>query len=161
MLRIRDVYPDPNFFNPGSRIRFFSIPDPGSASKNLSILTQKKWFLTSRKYDPGCSSRIRNFYPSRVQGSKRHRIPDPQHWYPKVKAHTSVTMLVWASGAWLEPAMAATSIFTRLPHSASEDSVSSSSKITQHHNIINNRLITQHHNEIKEKPVPVLRALPK
>jgi hypothetical protein len=24
-----------------SRIRFFSIPDPGSASKNLSILTQK------------------------------------------------------------------------------------------------------------------------
>jgi hypothetical protein len=29
------------------------IPDPGSASKNLSILTQKKLFLTSRKYDPG------------------------------------------------------------------------------------------------------------
>jgi len=37
------------------------IPDPGSASKNLSILTQKKqkkWFLSSRKYDPGCSSWI-------------------------------------------------------------------------------------------------------
>jgi hypothetical protein len=46
VLRIRDVYP-------GSRIRLFSIPDPGSelspsripdprsASKNLSILTQK------------------------------------------------------------------------------------------------------------------------
>jgi hypothetical protein len=45
--------PDPNFF----------IPDPGSASKNISILTPKKWFLNSRKYDPGCSSRI--------------RIPDP------------------------------------------------------------------------------------
>jgi hypothetical protein len=39
--------PDPNFFH------------PGSASKNLSILTPKKWFLSSRKYDPGCPFRIR------------------------------------------------------------------------------------------------------
>jgi len=84
VLLIRDVYP-------GSRIRLFSIlgPNclhPGSASKNLSILTQKKpikWFLSSRKYDPGCSpgSRIRmlTFYPSRIPdpGSERHRIPDP------------------------------------------------------------------------------------
>ena len=68
--------PDPTFFHPGSRIRTVSIPDPGSASKNLSILTPKKtkkWFLSSRKYDPGCSSRIpdpdADFYPS--------RIPDP------------------------------------------------------------------------------------
>jgi hypothetical protein len=59
--RIRNVYP-------GSRIRTVSIPDPrsrvpdpGSSSKNLSILTPKKakkWFLSSIKYDPGCSSRI-------------------------------------------------------------------------------------------------------
>ncbi len=50
-----------------SQIRLFSIPDPnwlhpGSSSKNLSILTLKKfkkWFLSSKKYDPGCSSRIR------------------------------------------------------------------------------------------------------
>jgi hypothetical protein len=45
-----------------SRIRLFSIQDPncfrpGYASKNLSTLP-KKWFLSSRKYDPGCSSRI-------------------------------------------------------------------------------------------------------
>jgi hypothetical protein len=55
----------------------FSIPDPnclhpGSASKNLSISTPKKpkkWFLSSRKYDPGCSFRIpdADFLP----------IPDP------------------------------------------------------------------------------------
>jgi hypothetical protein len=45
--------PDPNFFHPGSRIRTVSIPDPGSASKNLSVLTPKNWFLSSRKYDPG------------------------------------------------------------------------------------------------------------
>ncbi len=46
VLRIRDVFPDPGFgsdFFP-SRIRIFSIPDPGSASKNLSILTQKNGF---------------------------------------------------------------------------------------------------------------------
>jgi hypothetical protein len=35
LSRIQDVYP-------GSRIRLFSIPDPGSSSKNLSILTPKK-----------------------------------------------------------------------------------------------------------------------
>jgi hypothetical protein len=54
-----------------SRIQFFpsrildpnfSIPDPGSLSKNLSILTQKIVSKLSG-YDPGCSSRI--------------RIPDP------------------------------------------------------------------------------------
>jgi hypothetical protein len=57
------------------------IPDtnifhPGSAYKNLSF-NLKKLFLSSRKYYPGCSSRIRilSFYPSRIQGSKRHRIP--------------------------------------------------------------------------------------
>jgi hypothetical protein len=69
VLRIRDVYPGSDFFP--SR-----IPDPiclhlGSASKNLSILTQKKpkkWFLSSRKYDPGCSSRIPGC---------SSRIPDP------------------------------------------------------------------------------------
>ncbi len=43
--------PDPNFFH------------PGSASKNLSIFFTQKIVLRSRKYDPGCSSRI--------------RIPDP------------------------------------------------------------------------------------
>ncbi len=37
--------PNPTFFHPGSRIRTVSIPDPGSSSKNLSILTQNKaWF---------------------------------------------------------------------------------------------------------------------
>jgi hypothetical protein len=45
------------FFHPRSLIRSFSITDPGSASKNLSILTQK-WFLNSQKYDPGFSFQI-------------------------------------------------------------------------------------------------------
>jgi hypothetical protein len=83
VLRIRDVYP-------GSRIRIFSIPDTGSdffpsqipdPHQIFRYFNPKNWFLRSRKYDPGCSSRIRIlfFYPSkiRIQGSKRHRIPDP------------------------------------------------------------------------------------
>jgi hypothetical protein len=82
VLRIRDVYS-------GSRIRIFSSPDPiffypGSTLKNL---ISQKVFLSSRKYDPASgSSRIRIliFCPSRIQGSKRHRIripdPHPEHW---------------------------------------------------------------------------------
>ncbi len=41
--------------------------------------------LSSRKYDPGCSSRIRirilifTHPGSRILGSKRHRILDPEH----------------------------------------------------------------------------------
>jgi hypothetical protein len=52
--------PDPTLFSiPDTPL--FSIPDPnclhfGYAQKNYFI--HQKWFLTSRKYDPGCSSRI-------------------------------------------------------------------------------------------------------
>jgi len=112
--------------NTSYRIRLFSIPDPnclhpGSASKNLSILTPKKWFLSSRKYDPGCSSRIRmlTFYPSRIPdpGVKKgtgSRIPDPdpQHWYSvihlstiiRLSAHPSLytnTSLLWCLFCYL------------------------------------------------------------
>ncbi len=68
-----------------------SILDPGSVFfpsririKDFKCFNPKKMFLSSRKYDPSRSSRIRIlifFYPSRIQGSKRHRIPNPQHWY--------------------------------------------------------------------------------
>ncbi len=72
-------------FNPGSKVKKF--PDPGfaSATKDFSIFYQKKLLISSRKYAPGFSSRIRilTFYPSRIQGSKRQRIPDPdpQHCF--------------------------------------------------------------------------------
>ncbi len=77
VLRIRDVYPGsrfkipipvPNFSHPGSRIRI----------KEFKYCNPKKWFLSSRKYDPGCSSWIRILilsHPgSRIQGPKRHWI---------------------------------------------------------------------------------------
>jgi hypothetical protein len=71
--------PDPNCLHPGSRIliKEFKYFNPKKA---------KQWFPSSKKYDPGCSSRIRMLtfsHPrSRIQGSKRHPIPDqdPQHW---------------------------------------------------------------------------------
>jgi hypothetical protein len=71
--------PDPYFFHPGSEFLH-----SGSASKNLSILTQK-WFLITQKYDPGCSSRIRKksririliIYPSRIPDQGVKKAPDP------------------------------------------------------------------------------------
>ncbi len=68
VLLIRDVYP-------GSRIRIFSIVDPGSEffppripNPHQKYFNPKNCFLSSRKYDSGCSSRIR--IPD----------PDPQHY---------------------------------------------------------------------------------
>jgi hypothetical protein len=94
MSRILAVYP-------GSRNRLFSIPDPGSelSPPRTPILIKEfkyfnpqksktKWFLSSKKYDPGCSSRIQDpdadLLPSRIpdpgsRGQKvtQSRIPDP------------------------------------------------------------------------------------
>jgi hypothetical protein len=78
--------PGPRFFHPESRIRIFSIPYPGSTSKNLNILTQNGFF-SSRKCDPGCSSLIRIliFYAS--------WIPVPE--VKKAPAPGSATLPVW------------------------------------------------------------------
>ncbi len=97
MLRIRDVdpgsdffsswipnprIPDPNCLHPGSRIRIteFKCFNP----KKMVSKLNKIWsglFIP----DPGSGCwHLLTFYPSRIQGSKRHRIPDPdpQHWFP-------------------------------------------------------------------------------
>ncbi len=69
-----------------SRILLFSIPDHGSASKNLSILTKKNKKMVSKLKkiwfgllipDPGSGCWLSTHPGSRIQGSKRHRIPDP------------------------------------------------------------------------------------
>ncbi len=66
--------PDPNCLHPGSRILIKEF-------KYFNPQKSKKRFLSSKKYDQGCSSRIldpdADFLPSRIQGSKRHPIPDP------------------------------------------------------------------------------------
>ena len=62
--------PDSNCLHPGSRIRIKEFK---------YFLTSKKWFLSSRKYDLGCSSRIRmlTFYPSRIPDPGVKKAPDP------------------------------------------------------------------------------------
>ncbi len=81
MIRISEVQ-NLNFNNSGCvscRVvrEMFPVPDSGSASKNLSILTQKIVSKLSEIW-----SRLFIPYPG-IQGSKRHRIrdPDPQHWF--------------------------------------------------------------------------------
>ncbi len=91
-------FPDPGskFFSswipdPGSEFFPSRILDPGCALKNSSILTKKSGFSALRNMirvlHPGSGSRIwiLTFYlsripildpRSRIQGSKRHRIPD-------------------------------------------------------------------------------------
>jgi hypothetical protein len=70
--------PDPTFFYPASRIRIF----PSRIRiKEFKHFNPKKWFLSSIKYDPGCSSRIPDpdpyFYPSRIPDPGVKKAPDP------------------------------------------------------------------------------------
>ncbi len=69
--------PDPNFSHPRSRIRIFPIRDPGSATKNLSILTQK---TVSKLSEISSGLLIPDpdfFYPSRIPDPGHKRAPDP------------------------------------------------------------------------------------
>ncbi len=52
-------------FHPGFRIRICRIPDPGPRIriKKFKYFHLKKWFLSSRKYNPGCSSQIPDLDP--------------------------------------------------------------------------------------------------
>ncbi len=63
VLRFRDVYPGSEFFP--SRIRFKEF---------YFFFNPKKWFLSSRKYDPGCSPRIR--FPVLLVFAKISKDPD-------------------------------------------------------------------------------------
>jgi hypothetical protein len=57
--------PDPKCFHSGCRIRI----------KEFKYFNPEKRFLSSRKYDLGCSSRIPDPYFLPIPD------PDPQHWY--------------------------------------------------------------------------------
>ncbi len=76
--------PDPTFFHPGSRIPDPNCLHPGSRIrikefKYFNPKKTKKWFLSSRKFDLCCSSRIRmlTFYPSRIPDPGVKKAPDP------------------------------------------------------------------------------------
>jgi hypothetical protein len=84
MVKFSVADPDPgsDFFP--SRIRTVSIPDPGSASKYFIYFNPKQWFLSSRKYDPGCSSRIpdpgADFLPIPDPGSSGQKGTGSRNW---------------------------------------------------------------------------------
>jgi len=67
--------PDPNCLHPESRIliKEFKYFNPQKS--------KKKWFLSSKKYDPGCSSRISDpdadFFPSRIPDPGVKKTPNP------------------------------------------------------------------------------------
>jgi hypothetical protein len=79
------------------RGKLSSVADPGCLSririKEFKYFDPNKWFLSSRKYrmirvvHPGSGSLFfthpgsmgQNGTGSQIHGSKRHRIPDPQH----------------------------------------------------------------------------------
>jgi hypothetical protein len=77
-----DFFPSRNCLHPGSRIRIKEF-------KYFNPKKTEKWFLSSRKYDPGCSSRIRirmlTFYPSRIPDPVVKKAPDPG----------SATLVLW------------------------------------------------------------------
>jgi hypothetical protein len=79
--------PDPTFFHPGSRIPDPNCLHPGSRIliKELKYFNPKKskknGFLSSKKYDPGCSSRIpdpdADFLSSRIPDLGVKKAPNP------------------------------------------------------------------------------------
>jgi hypothetical protein len=78
VLRIRRFIPDRNLSIPGPGVK--NIPDPGSesASKNflLSVVLTTVYKLSEKL--SGIFIPDPDFFPSRIQGTKKHRIPDPQ-----------------------------------------------------------------------------------
>ncbi len=65
---------DPKCLHPGSRILIKEL-------KYFKPKKTKKWLLSSKKYDPGCSSRIpdpdADFLPSRIPDPGVKKAPDP------------------------------------------------------------------------------------
>ncbi len=95
--------PGYEFFHPGSRNRIFlsgsrlkKIPDPGSASKNLSMFNPKNCFFALGNMIRDVHHGSRScFFISRIQGSKRHRIPDPQQCL-------YVSMIIWVTATGID-----------------------------------------------------------
>jgi hypothetical protein len=70
VMRIRDGYPGSEFFP-------YRVPDPGSKRPRIRIRNTEFVFLSSRKYEPGCYSRIwiLVFNPSGIQEVKNALDP--------------------------------------------------------------------------------------
>jgi hypothetical protein len=79
VLRIRDVDPGSDFFPSRIPDPICSHPRSRIRIKEFKYFNPKKWFLSSRKYDLDCSSRIRilTFYLSQIPDPGVKKAPDP------------------------------------------------------------------------------------
>ncbi len=90
------------FFHPGSRVR--KIPDPG-----IGTASTQKLFLSSGKYDPGCSSRIQipdlDLDLLTIPDATRSILLDiPLHTYNYCIQYISFQcLLVILVGQWADP----------------------------------------------------------
>ncbi len=96
--------PDPNSFHPGSRIRIKEF------GEEFEYFKPKKLFLSSRKYDPGCESRIRILIfllipdpGSSGQKGTGSRIRNTELDRVLMTDLLVLTVLWWAGVAWLRP----------------------------------------------------------
>ncbi len=104
-IRIHKTLVSSSDADPGclSRIRIFSIPDPGSASKNVSILTQKIVTVLSEIWswlfipdpDPDFLSIPDPVSRGQKGTGSRIRIRNTGFFPPPFLLHTSVGVFVW------------------------------------------------------------------
>ncbi len=76
-LRVTNVYSGSEFFHPGSRVK--KIPDPGSGFAAQTKKISKLLKIWSGMFIPDPDLDFFTYPGSQIQGSKKHRIPDPQH----------------------------------------------------------------------------------
>ncbi len=94
VFRIRDIYPGSEFFPSGFRIRI----------KEFAYFKPTKLFLSSRKHDPGCSSRILIFLPIPDPGSRGQKGTGSATLDIVLFTDLLVLTVLWRAGvAWLRP----------------------------------------------------------
>jgi hypothetical protein len=86
--------PEQNFFYPGSE--FFH---PGSRE----YFNQKNWFISSRKDDPGCSSRMRILFFLPIPNFEVKKAPDPGSGSASLLSPNPMMELTWCRGVVSSP----------------------------------------------------------
>jgi hypothetical protein len=112
--------------DPGSKFFPFRIPDPGSKRyripdpdlhQRIEVFSPQKLFLSSWKYDPDCSLRIRTririliFYPSQIPDPGVKKAPDPGSGTLQKYYFTSVLNYVGENRISLTVTIGVSSIF--------------------------------------------------
>jgi hypothetical protein len=117
IMSVAYFLPVPKIFIPYPESSVEKDPRSGSASINFKYFNPKTCYLSSRKYDPRCSSRIQFFfnYPGSIPdpGVKKHRIQDadPQHRFLlgnfllSFLSFSSLSRFYIRYGTWSDPVL--------------------------------------------------------